>query len=156
MAPVSYFYKKLNFRYLTGPWMLFWDTSSHISVFPAGNYMFKVNNRNPRTKFEIYSKLTINTPNTRWVFWKRTRTIFCPQAFYCVLIKLETKWDSVICGVSDTGKKTLNEMFQIHKWNWGNFEYSGSAIKFPTFWFTLPLTVPAFFVHNRNKNDVLS
>ena len=28
----------------------------------AGNYMFKVNNRNNRTRCEICSKLTINTP----------------------------------------------------------------------------------------------
>ena len=30
--------------------------------FPAGNYMFKVNNRNTRTKCEICSKLTIKAP----------------------------------------------------------------------------------------------
>ena len=29
---------------------------------PAGNYMFKVNNRNTRTRCEIYSKLTIKIP----------------------------------------------------------------------------------------------
>ena len=29
---------------------------------PAGNYMFKAKNRNTRTRCEIYSKLTINTP----------------------------------------------------------------------------------------------
>ena len=28
---------------------------------PAGNYMFKVNNRNTRTRYEICSKLTIET-----------------------------------------------------------------------------------------------
>ena len=32
---------------------------------PASNYMFKVNNRNTRTKREIYSKLIIKTPE-RW------------------------------------------------------------------------------------------
>ena len=30
--------------------------------YPAGNYMFKVNNRNTKTKCEICSKLTIKTP----------------------------------------------------------------------------------------------
>ena len=30
---------------------------------PAGSYMFKVNNRNTRTRYEICSKLTIKTPN---------------------------------------------------------------------------------------------
>ena len=32
---------------------------------PAGNYMFKVNKRNTRTRCEIYSKLTIKTPERR-------------------------------------------------------------------------------------------
>ena len=32
---------------------------------PAGNYMFKVNNRYTRTKSEISSKLTIKTPERR-------------------------------------------------------------------------------------------
>ena len=32
---------------------------------PAGIYMFKVNNRNTRTRFEICSKLTIKTPERR-------------------------------------------------------------------------------------------
>ena len=30
--------------------------------FPAGIYLLKVNNRNTRTRCEIYSKLTIKTP----------------------------------------------------------------------------------------------
>ena len=33
--------------------------------YAAVNYMFKVNNRNTRTKCEIYSKLTIKTPERR-------------------------------------------------------------------------------------------
>ena len=33
--------------------------------YPAGNYMFKVNNRNTRTRCEICSKLTINIPERR-------------------------------------------------------------------------------------------
>ena len=32
---------------------------------PTGNYMFKVNNRNTRTRCEICSKLTIKTPERR-------------------------------------------------------------------------------------------
>ena len=32
---------------------------------PASNYMFKVNNRNTRTRCEICSKLTIKTPERR-------------------------------------------------------------------------------------------
>ena len=32
---------------------------------PAGNYMFKVNNKNTRKRCEICSKLTIKTPEQR-------------------------------------------------------------------------------------------
>ena len=40
------------------------------SMTPAGNYMFKVNNRNTRTRCEICSKLTIKTPERR--YWRRS------------------------------------------------------------------------------------
>ena len=36
-----------------------------IRCYPAGNYMFKVNNRNTRARCEICSKLTIKTPERR-------------------------------------------------------------------------------------------
>ena len=38
------------------------NTSGTIGTNPAGNYMFKVNNRNIRTRCEICSKLTIKIP----------------------------------------------------------------------------------------------
>ena len=38
-------------------------------ALPAGNYMFKVNNRNTSTRCEIYSKLTIKTAERRQ--WRR-------------------------------------------------------------------------------------
>ena len=37
---------------------------------PTGNYMFKVNNRNTRTRCEICSKLTIKIPERRQ--WRRS------------------------------------------------------------------------------------
>ena len=42
-------------------WLISWwlDVWMH---FPAGNYMFKVNNRNSKTGCEICSRLTIKTP----------------------------------------------------------------------------------------------
>ena len=40
---------------------------------PAGNYMFKVNNRNTRTRWEICSKLTIKAPERR--YWRRSEHI---------------------------------------------------------------------------------
>ena len=41
-----------------------------IVLNPAGIYLFKVNNRNTRTRWEICSKLTINTPERRQ--WRRS------------------------------------------------------------------------------------
>ena len=40
---------------------------SYVDYYPAGNYMFKVNNRNTRTRCEICSMLTIKTPER--TFW---------------------------------------------------------------------------------------
>ena len=34
-------------------------------TIPAGSYMFKVNNKNTRTRYEICSNLTIKTPEQR-------------------------------------------------------------------------------------------
>ena len=42
---------------------------SYINI-PAGIYLLKVNNRNTRTRCEICSKLTINTPERRQ--WRRS------------------------------------------------------------------------------------
>ena len=39
-------------------------------MFPAGNYLFKVNNRSTKTRCEICSKLTIKTPERR--DWRRS------------------------------------------------------------------------------------
>ena len=38
--------------------------------YPAGNYMFRVNSRNTRTRCKICSKLTIKTPERR--HWRRS------------------------------------------------------------------------------------
>ena len=44
---------------------------------PAGSYMFKVNNRNTRTRCEVCSKLTIKTPERRhWCLYCLTLNIF--------------------------------------------------------------------------------
>ena len=49
---------------------LFSSLNIESSTIPAGNYMFKVNNRNFRTRCEIYSKLTRKTPERRqWLEW---------------------------------------------------------------------------------------
>ena len=47
------------------------STRRPVKVYnPAGIYLFKVNNRNTRTRCEICSKLTINTPERRQ--WRRS------------------------------------------------------------------------------------
>ena len=38
--------------------------------YPAGTYMFKVNNRNTKTRCKICLKLTIKTPE--WRQWRRS------------------------------------------------------------------------------------
>ena len=40
------------------------------SITPPGKYMFKVNNKNTRTRRKFYSKLTIKTP--KWCHWPRS------------------------------------------------------------------------------------
>ena len=53
-------------------WLL--NTPLHLAYlvkqYSDGNYIFKVNNRNTRTRFKICSKLTIITPEQRQPsFW---------------------------------------------------------------------------------------
>ena len=38
---------------------------SLLITYPVDNYMFKVNNRKTRTRWEIFSKLAIKTPEQR-------------------------------------------------------------------------------------------
>ena len=45
------------------------DTKYLTNIVPAGNYMFKVNNRNTGTRCEICSKLTIKIPERRRYFY---------------------------------------------------------------------------------------
>ena len=47
---------------------------SFVYVIPAGNDMFKINNRNTRTRCKICSKLTIKTPQRRQ--WRRSGVFF--------------------------------------------------------------------------------
>ena len=68
------------------------------SHFPAGNYLLKVNNRNTRTRFEIYSKLTIKTPERReWrhsgVFIVNFEYIFTSCSSVSII-----KFDHIIAG----------------------------------------------------------
>ena len=54
-----------NFLLLTSEINRWFNLIKRQNNNPAGNYMFKVNNRNTRTRCEICSKLTIKTPERR-------------------------------------------------------------------------------------------
>ena len=58
-----------------------------ISSYPVGIYMFKVNNRNPRTRCEIWSKLAINTPEPRQFkkYFARKMAFFEPPSPHATL-----------------------------------------------------------------------
>ena len=49
-------------------------------TYPAGNYMFKVKNRNTRTKCKICSKLTIKTPERRRTLSNIYDETFCENS----------------------------------------------------------------------------
>ena len=55
-------------------------------LIPAGIYLFKVNNRNTRTRCEICSKLTINTPERRQ--WALLERVFLQKANHVEKIKI--------------------------------------------------------------------
>ena len=57
--------------------------NDHVSpkIFPVGNYMFKVNNRNTRTRCEICSNLTITRP-------ERIRRLILPTKVLTFLLPL--------------------------------------------------------------------
>ena len=42
------------------------------SIYPAGNYMFKVNNRNSRTRCELWTVFKVNNKDTRTTPWRRS------------------------------------------------------------------------------------
>ena len=63
-------YKCGNLRCLVSNNIEETDTFTSTVTSPSGIYLFKVNNRNTRTRCEICSKLTINTPERR--HWRRS------------------------------------------------------------------------------------
>ena len=60
---------------------------------PAGNYMFKFNNRHARTRSEICLKLTIKTPE--WRHWRRTHNHLVQKRTLNHFTKL-AKWLSCV------------------------------------------------------------
>ena len=92
-------------------------TKTFSTVTQAGKYMFKVNNRNTRTKCEICSKLTIKTPERRhWQSAKSTWSI-CIQ-----------RWKTSSCPVNNKGRKA-NTQTHTFFWKWINSRH------LPSYWF---------------------
>ena len=56
--------------YVSKEYVTNFATAILLLLYPAGNYTFKVNNKNTRTRCEICSKLTIKTPEQRQ--WRRS------------------------------------------------------------------------------------
>ena len=85
-----------------------WMKLEPVNPIPAGNYMFKVYNRNARTRCEICSKLTIKTPEL-WTYftpcssvsfrgkqskyaWKRNFMYLCLKRYSSKLLCLISFW----------------------------------------------------------------
>ena len=70
------------------------EYESHI---PANIYVFKVNNRNTRTRCEIYSKLTIKTPKTSFCcFYSKLWTYSTPFSSVSIVDfeQVNVSWDN--------------------------------------------------------------
>ena len=74
-----------------------------IYIYPAGNYMFKVNNRNTRIRCKTCSKLTIETPERR--HWRHRYGVFIVNLkhilhFFLVFLLLTLSKHSVHLGIN--------------------------------------------------------
>ena len=96
-------------------------------INPAGNYLFKFNNRNTITRCEIYSKITIKTRKRRQ--WRRSGVFVvpfkhivlefttCSEVFIVNFQQVNAGWEvedydlsSLVC----RGKKCLVKVFGEH------------------------------------------
>ena len=79
-------------------------------VFPSGIYLFKVNNRNIRTMFEIYSELTRKTPERRW--W-RCWTDFTHCSGFSVVgfVQVNVYWGSDVCVITNEDIQHINPFY---------------------------------------------
>ena len=87
-------------------WKWFWKKPN-----PAGNYMFKVNNKNTRTRCEICSKLAIKKPERRQ--WHRS-AVFIVNSEHISLLVLVFLWLTLV------GKYRLGtdiDLFKLNNWN---------------------------------------
>ena len=68
-------------------------------VYPAGNYMFNINNRNTRTRCEICSKLTIKIPERHQ--WRRSGIFIVNTEHISHLVSI-ANFEHVIAGWETT------------------------------------------------------
>ena len=90
--------------------------------WPAGDYMFKVNNRDSRTRCEIYPKLTIKTPERR--HWRRSGVFIVNfehishlVLFLLLTLKLVSAifYEIFIFSPNDSPSKTIKNVFYFIK-----------------------------------------
>ena len=70
LYPLEYFPVQFSCLLAGNTWVHFFCYLLVLDKYPVGNYMFKFNNRNTRTRCEICSELTIKTPERH--YWCRS------------------------------------------------------------------------------------
>ena len=82
------------------------------ATFPAGIYLLKVNNRNTRTRCEIWSKLTIKIPERRQ--WRRSGIFIVNfehiSHLSCCTVSI-INFEHVIAGWDFWGQKAMDGVF---------------------------------------------
>ena len=79
---------------------------SFVYVIPAGNDMFKINNRNTRTRCKICSKLTIKTPQRRQ--WRRSGVFFVNFEHISHLVSVFLEQVNVGCRREEFSQRLIN------------------------------------------------
>ena len=83
----NYFLSWLEFHPLT-PWrdqIVVSYIRNIVRNYPASIHMPKVNNRNPRKRYEMYSKVTVKAPERRQVFSCRLQTLFKKRLHFVLM-----------------------------------------------------------------------
>ena len=93
-------------------------------AFPANIYLFKGNDRNTRKRCEIYSKLTIKTPERRQ-WQKPNKNIWKTRGFHCQLFINVLR--------SNSKKKTVN-ITENNGYFWPFFDGMKMKMKKMSYW----------------------
>ena len=106
-----------------------WDSPKAFCIIniPVGNYMFKINNRNTRTRCEICSKLTMTT--REWHQWRRSGVFivnfehisYLIQVFLLLIfeqVNFRLGWDFIRTnGATDSINMTIVIFFNFNNFN---------------------------------------